>query len=281
MINFTNITSRDISQVFFFAKGFIGPIKIDSFISENHKSSSEITQHPVETGADITDNIQSRSRELSITGAVMNFQSSLSQNTTIGQIGETYFRLKNLYDTASNLTEDDFTNLIASFTGGRLGDRSASAFSKLLEIQQNSEVFNIQTGLSYYQNMAIDSIDCYRDERHPNMMLFTIRMLQLRFTTLQRVSIDSSNYRAGVIRDQASSSVERGSISGARVNLGSGSGSVNSRNSSSLPSVAAQRAQFAQYGLGDAVAESVARFRGVTGDSVLTRALRAVGTIGN
>ncbi len=277
MINLSKITEKDISQLFFFVKGFIGPVKIDSFLSEDHRSNSIITEHPVESGSSIVDNIQIRPAELTIVGAVMNFESCLSKNSTISQIGETYFKIKSIYDKATNINQQSFSNLIASFVGGRFGDRSVSAFAKLIELQEQSAIFNIQTSLKYYRNMTIESLDSFRDKYNPNTLIFTARMKQIRLTQIQSVSIDSSKYEPGSIRDQSSSAVSRGSISGARPTLGTGGSSVNSGNSTSLPGVGSFQDALKQYGLDD-LKKATEKFRGANGDSVITRTIRGLST---
>jgi hypothetical protein len=106
-----------------------GAIELDASLSENHSLDSEITQFPVEGGADISDHIRIKPRQLTITGVVTNHPIRLL---------------------ASVFEEPD---------------RAAKAFDKLKEIRDNRELVTVLTTLEEYENMVLTTVQIPRDVR--------------------------------------------------------------------------------------------------------------------
>ena len=66
----------------------IKEIEIDSTLSENHKYQTETTEHEVEDGLDITDNVRRLPIELTISGVITNTPSFLGSNRILTAILE-------------------------------------------------------------------------------------------------------------------------------------------------------------------------------------------------
>ena len=80
-------------------------LEIDATISENHSFKTELTQHEVEDGFDITDNARKLPRILSISGVVTDTPNILGSNKILNSILEkpsqnAYDFLLNIYETS-------------------------------------------------------------------------------------------------------------------------------------------------------------------------------------
>jgi hypothetical protein len=127
----------------------IGGIQVDTTIEEAYEDRLEITEHPVEAGAQITDHSFKRPMEVRLRcgwsdsslyatlGAVVNFATGL---TTGGGGG-------------------------GSFTGGGMSasDYVAGIYSQLLQLQEGRQPFTVFTGLRIYTDMLLTSIRVRRD----------------------------------------------------------------------------------------------------------------------
>jgi len=67
-----------------------GFVELDCSLSENHVFSAEVTEHPVEIGGDISDNVKQNPDEVTITGIVTNYPAQwLASLSTIPGRAET------------------------------------------------------------------------------------------------------------------------------------------------------------------------------------------------
>jgi len=103
----------------------IGAVELDVSIDETHTAANEITQHPIEKGADITDHIRRQPNRLSIRGLV--------------------------------------TDHPLIWMGALRNDRSIEAYEKVLEILNNAELITVVTTLRQYENMALESVEVPRN----------------------------------------------------------------------------------------------------------------------
>lgn len=112
----------ELSQLIF-VKTNIGGWFFDAFLNVNHTSTLRITDHPVQSGAAITDHAYMEPQELTF------------------EIG--------MSDVAQSLVDGQFT------TGW---SRSVTAYQVLKELQKSRVPMQVNTRLGVYQNMIIESI---------------------------------------------------------------------------------------------------------------------------
>lgn len=115
-------------------------VELDASLEELHTASVDITRHPVEKGADITDHIRRKPRRIRITGIVT--------NTPI---------------------------VLFAFARTSLGGRRAELFFEAIEEVMNSgTLVSVFTTLKQYDNMAIREITVPRNKDKGNVVEATI-----------------------------------------------------------------------------------------------------------
>lgn len=149
---------------------FIGDLRVDTTIEEAYEDTLEVTQHPVEEGAAITDHSFKRPMQLVL-------RCGWSDSNSLAAINA-------------------FNSL---FTGGTLtgGDYVSGVYSKLLALQESRTPFEVSTGLRLYDDMVITSLFVRRDQR----TRFALRVE----ATLQQVIIVST--QTATIPAQSSQSI--------------------------------------------------------------------------
>ena len=132
---------------------WIKNFEIDAAISEQHEMTSEITDHPVEKGADITDHVRPKPRRYTLTGLV--------SDDPIGAL-------------AKRRTADGI-------------ESPAAACQELLEqLWTDSEVFKVISTLKVYDNMVIESTSFGVDASTGHALPFTCTLRQLEIVTTKR-----------------------------------------------------------------------------------------------
>lgn len=112
---------------------------IDATITEKHKSSAQVTQHPVEQGADISDHVRSKPSELEITGLITDYP--IGQTPQVG--------------------------------------RAASIYRLMENAQANGSQFDITTSTKFYQGMVIESLTSDKDKDLAGAIRFVMSCIQI------------------------------------------------------------------------------------------------------
>ena len=120
-----------------------GAIEFDASVTETHDAENEITQFPVESGADITDHIRPQPERITINGVV--------------------------------------TNTPIVFLGGIASDpaRAEDAYAKVKSMRDNGDLVSVVTSLRQYDNMAIESFSVLRDAQNGNVMNATLTLREI------------------------------------------------------------------------------------------------------
>lgn len=118
----------------------IGSITLDACTAEEHSSEVELTDHPVEKGADISDHRRPKPKTLKLTGIV--------SNTPLE-----YLSLNN--------------------------KRAENAWDALNELQAGEELITVVTTLQNYDDMVITRISVPRDAARGNVIEVTIELREL------------------------------------------------------------------------------------------------------
>lgn len=140
---------------------FIDGFEIDAAAQEEHSFDSEVTEYPVEKGADIADHVRSRPIVVTIEGIV--------SDTPLGSLRE------------RRITE--FGDPLVA------GDVSEGMFAKLQKIRDAREPVTIVTSLRKYDNMVLQSISIPRDATTGDALRFRAQFIQIVLVTNARTVI--------------------------------------------------------------------------------------------
>lgn len=139
-------------------QGQIGDITVQATLEEVHTDFLEVTEHPVQFGAAITDHSFKRPSQL-----VMRCGWT---NSTAGQ----------LIDAAFALVSDSYA---------ATSDDVAAIHSQLRAIQESRQPFTVVTTLRVYQNMLLTSLVVTRDEKTSQALMVTATMRSVIIVTTQ------------------------------------------------------------------------------------------------
>lgn len=141
----------------------IGTISVDAALEEVGTDLLQVTEHPVEAGANITDHSFYRPAEL-----VMHCGWSNANAPFANHLGgnQTFF--------GGSLVKDDYVS---------------SIYSQLLALQQSLQPFTVVTTMRSYQNMLITSIALTRDQKTSQALMITVAMRQIIFVSTSTTSL--------------------------------------------------------------------------------------------
>lgn len=138
-------------------------VRFDSSDKETHTSSVELSEHPVEEGADVTDHIRIKPDEIELNGVISNtpllFLASLQAESPIEGSNE------------------------------RTDDRVEVAYKQLREFQRNGVLVDVITSLRTYSNMVITNIAVSRDARTGNIFDSTISLREMTMATAMSIDV--------------------------------------------------------------------------------------------
>jgi hypothetical protein len=125
---------------------------VDGVLRQGHERRNEVTKHPVEEGADITDNIRPEPVVVVIEGIISATPLSGAQ-------------------------DEDNPN------------RHIAAFDRLTKAVKERELIQIATGLAIYPKMAIESFSAPRDPKTGVDLYFTITAREVVFAVTQTTTV--------------------------------------------------------------------------------------------
>lgn len=131
---------------------------VDAATSETHTYDAEVTDHNVETGSDVTDNVRVKPLTISITGVV---------------------------------TDSPLAGILRVRGGGDDDDDSPSETARqfLLNVLNAREPVTVATSLDIFENMVMSSLAFPRDSKSGNALTFTAGFKQIRFITNNRTTV--------------------------------------------------------------------------------------------
>lgn len=137
---------------------------LDLVESESHSLTAEVTEHPVESGSDVSDNVRNKPRELTLTNAIVS-------DTPIGVVAKDPSR---------------------SPTSGQPLP-SKDAFARLEKIYEAREPVTIVTNLKKYDNMVMDQLTIPVDRKSAKALNFIAHFKQIRIVLNRRVTVAVPN----------------------------------------------------------------------------------------
>jgi hypothetical protein len=144
-------------------KARLGEIVVDAFVHETHSFSSEITEHPIESGGVITDHVYNLPFCLSIEGII--------SNTPMNLVGLTAF------DSAKRYLEGD------------RNDFALMAFEKIEEIFTKRLSISIATSIKTYDQMVLESLKVERGGGSAASFQFQCTAKQIRFVNQKMIKV--------------------------------------------------------------------------------------------
>jgi hypothetical protein len=151
-----NVAPSNAAQQLIYIKSNIGGWFFDAIIRADHTSSLTITEHPVQTGAAITDH------------------SYINPTMLTMEVGMT--------DVAQGIVPGQFSGSWS---------RSVKAFQVLKELQQTRIPFQVLTRLGLYKNMLIETLSVPDDYKTLYGLRATVTMREIMVATVQTVKISA------------------------------------------------------------------------------------------
>lgn len=164
----------DVRLVYRTGKTQIGSIRFDATLQETHQDSSDITEHPVEEGFNVSDHIRQKPPTLTLTGIISNTPLSSEQAQRVVSAG-------------GGVTVT--TKASAARPEGATG-YAQKAYSELRSLAVG-QLVRVVTATRTYENMAIADITVPRDPRTGDALFFQIQLRQVRIVqnkTTRRVT---------------------------------------------------------------------------------------------
>ena len=146
--------------------GGVAGIVIDATVSEDHNSSCNVTDNPVEDGAKVTDHVQLKPAELTIQGVITDAPLGFAVIGNIQQV----------------------RNIIQGQSA-----RSIDAYNDLLALQKSRRPFTVLTSLKRYENMILVDLSVPRTAQTGRSIHFSAKMKQIRIVENLITGISRSN----------------------------------------------------------------------------------------
>lgn len=145
----------------------IDTIELDAAISESHVGEVDVTEHPIEQGADIADHARPKPDTLNIEGLVSNTPINSSQTQRAAQ--------------SQGLASEEVIQ-------GQPG-MAESAYNKLLFLKANGKLITVVTGLRTYTNMVLKSLSVPVDAKTGDALKFTAQLKQVNIVQNKTVDL--------------------------------------------------------------------------------------------
>lgn len=176
------MATRGVTLIFPPVSPFNGAaIQIDCTLSQSHDREAIVTEHPVETGASVSDSIRPQPRRLSLSG--------VQTTTPLDWPGRTEDVDDGLHD----------------------GPARMSYLQTLLEtMRTRGQVIQVQTGLDLYKNMALRSLRFPREPGLGDNLFFSLDLQEIVFATAQTVRVPGSARASAKTKKQATTRQARG-----------------------------------------------------------------------
>lgn len=174
-------------------------------IEEVHNDEMEITDHPVERGAMISDHAFARPAELIITAAWSNSPHEVSLlNQLTGAAASASSALRKVVG-AVNLV----SGISSMFSSG--APTTVFTYNAILALYNDRQLFDVYTGKRTYKNMLIKSLATTTDVRTENSLILRIGLRQIILADTQTVTVPSASNMASPEKNGAT--INRGTIS--------------------------------------------------------------------
>jgi len=163
----------DLSLVYKPTSTVLDSITFDGTVRESYELDTDITDHPVEKGANVTDHSRPKPDMLTIDALFTDTPLSTEQNTRAVESGGFTFQ----------------TNDTDVFSGAGTAEAS---FQKLVALRNAGKVFTVTTVSRTYDNMMIQKITAPRDSKTGEGVTFTLVLKRIRQVTNKLVTVNTA-----------------------------------------------------------------------------------------
>lgn len=150
----------------------IGTLKLDAALTETHTADVDVTDHPVEQGADISDHRRPKPRTLTIEGFVTNtpMPAETAESVQRGLVrnGQTV----GTFQSRSTLEPT----------------RSGEAYETLLSFREG-DLLTVVTTMETLEDMAITALSVPRDAKTGQALRFSVTLKQVIIVSSKRVKV--------------------------------------------------------------------------------------------
>jgi hypothetical protein len=163
----------------------VGDVRFDLVLSEAHSLTSNISEHPVEEGATISDHIQQNLRSGKLRGLVSNYSIQAE-----GGDGET--------------------------------NRAMNAWLLFQNLWKSRQLVTIVTTLEVYENVAVVNVSTNRDDSTGDSLEFDVDFRQVKMAALQEVTVSATVKPVDMTTNQRKKSatkVKKGRVTGKETKL--------------------------------------------------------------
>lgn len=190
------------SSLFYKAEGYsVGSVQFDLLISESHSIEAQVTQHPLENGAVVSDHVRILPRKGSLVGFVTNHPlkppseplpewfmekvSALGNPGILESLSRTFGGLANSLGVGSKgLTDADFANLPRLTT-----NRALNTWDLLKRLVEAKEPVTISTGMEKPENVIVTKVSTSHDKQDGESLRFQVEFQQITIVTLKEVEV--------------------------------------------------------------------------------------------
>jgi hypothetical protein len=166
-------------------------------IEEVHEDDTDITDHPVEQGATISDHAFARPSSVIITCGWSNSPSNSGPlNSLLGAAANSNPVIRTIIGAA------EFAGGVLNLLGGGQ-DAVKQAYQNLLTLRQNRTLITVYTGKRIYKNMLIKNLAQTTDLRTENSMIIRVTCREILMAATQTVTVPDSSVMANPAQNGA------------------------------------------------------------------------------
>jgi hypothetical protein len=158
-------------------------INVDATLSEVHTAEIELTQHPVETGADITDHARQKPREVKLDGFITN--SPMDDSLVMAGARALASLAVGGASAQAAVGLNGTLNILQQFGTEPVRD----AFDKFQRLYQNATLVNLYGPFRNYTNMILVSFQADRRQDVGDGLKFTATFREVFFVSSQQITV--------------------------------------------------------------------------------------------
>ena len=166
----------------------IGPVYIDSCLEETHQFNNQVTDHPVESGANISDHSRPEPDRVTLRCFISNTPLSDQQQKTARRTGS-FTRLR-----TTNVSDSGFS--WETTAPEAVDGRGENAFKELIKMREEGALITVVTTLKTYavkkdEGMMIESITIPVTRENFDGLEFTLTLKKVRLVRTRTTTVSA------------------------------------------------------------------------------------------
>ncbi len=151
----------------------IGAVVVDATVRTKTKADAEVTEHPVEQGANISDHIRVKNEEVTIEGVIANFPMGVQSGAALTAQAARDFVDQQGHGATLKAIEEN---------------RAVDALRTLTELKNKAQPVQLTAGVRTWPTMAIKSFEVERSRTTGNALTFTMQLVEIRLVSTQQTT---------------------------------------------------------------------------------------------